>query len=308
MKRYFILLLLCCSVSSVYGKDLLTIHTYTSFVSPLYGPGTQLKEAFEKQNPDVEIKYIAIDTLPVLLNRLRLEGKRTKADLVLGLEDLVMDPILFEKTVPYASCCLAFTYDSEKIPQPPQSLEALIQSPHKIILQDPRTSITGFGFLVWMKKAYGEKATEKWKTLASHVLTFTKGWSDSALLFKKGEAPILLSYTTDALYHELTEGHPQFKAMVFPEGHLCSQIYAAKTKVTQNGALVDKFIAFLLTSEAQNLIVVKGWGYPVSGKIPESWLKSENYLPPPGAIPFTSEEVSTSSKKWLQEWIDGLIQ
>ena len=308
MKRYFILLLLGCSVSSVYGKDLITIHTYTSFISPLYGPGTQLKEIFEKQNPDIEIKYVATDTLPILLNRLRLEGKRTKADLVLGLEDLVMDPVLFEKTVPYASCCLAFTYDAQKIPQPPQSLEALIQSSHKIILQDPRTSVTGFGFLVWMKKVYGEKAPEKWKTLAAHVLTFTKGWSDSALLFKKGEAPILLSYTTDALYHELTEGHPQFKAMVFSEGHLCSQIYAAKIKVTQNSALADKFIAFLLTPEAQSLIAVKGWGYPVSGEIPDSWLKSENYLPPPGGIPFTPEEVSTSSKKWLQEWIDGLIK
>ncbi|MBL8676878.1 MAG: thiamine ABC transporter substrate-binding protein, partial [Alphaproteobacteria bacterium] len=205
-------------------------------------------------------------------------------------------------------CCLAFTYDSQKIPQPPQSLEALINSPHKIILQDPRTSITGFGFLVWMKKAYGENATEKWKTLAAHVLTFTKGWSDSALLFKKGEAPIVLSYTIDGLYHELTEGNPQFKAMVFPEGHLCSQIYAAKVKVTKNGALADKFIDFLLTPEAQNLIVVKGWGYPISGEMPDSWLKAENYLSPPAAIPFTSEEVAASSKGWLQEWIDGLIK
>lgn len=306
MKRYLLLLLLFCSPSSLYGKDTLTIYTHTTFVSPLYGPGSQLKEVFEKENPDVEVKFVAVDTLPLLLNRLRLEGKRTKADLVLGLEDLVLDPKLFESTTPFASHCLAFIYNSEKIPQPPHSLEELIQSPHKIILQDPRTSITGFGFLVWMKKVFGSKAQEKWKALASHVLTFTKGWSDSTILFNKGEAPILLSYSTDALYHELQDRKPKFKAMQFQEGHLCSSIYAVKTKTTKKGDLVDKFIAFLIAPKAQKIIVERGWVYPV-GDMPTAWVKAENYFVP-SSLPYTSEEIMESQKKWIQEWTEGLIR
>ena len=50
------------------------------------------------------------------------------------------------------SHCLGFVYDSRVLPNPPQTLEELIQSPHPVILQDPRMSITGLGFLIWMKK------------------------------------------------------------------------------------------------------------------------------------------------------------
>lgn len=308
MIRYLLLFVLLFSPFSLYGKEILTVHTYASFISPVAGPGPFLKEAFEKTCPACEIKFVAADTLPLLLNRLRLEGNRTTADVVVGLEDLVLDPVFFDTPVAYSSYCLAFIYDSEKISNPPHSLEELITSSHKVILQDPRTSITGFGGLVWMKKVYGEKAGEKWKALSSHVLTFTKGCSDSAALFKKGEAPIVLGYTTDALYHELKRGQPHIKALQFSDGHLCSHLYAAKTKVTKKGALADKFIKFLLTPEAQEIISTKGWGYPASGQMPEAWRKAENFFPLPPAIPYTFEEIKESQKEWIQEWIDGQIQ
>ncbi len=285
-------------------------------MSSSYGPGLPLKEIFEK-TCQCEIKYVVLDTVPLMMNRLSLEGKKTKADVLVGLEDLLLDMpnienlalghSLIEKIVPFASQCLAFIYDSQKIPNPPKTLDELIDSSHSILLQDPRTSITGLGFLVWMKKAYGDQVSQKWKTLASHVLTFTKGWTESHALFKRGEAPILCSYTTDALYNELAKGKPHFKALYFPEGHLCCHIYAGKLKTTQHAKLADQFLAFLLTTEAQYLIATHGWIYPI-GDMPDSWVKAKNYIPPPVWISFTPKEVADFKKIWIQEWIEGLIQ
>ncbi|MBP6952176.1 MAG: thiamine ABC transporter substrate-binding protein [Alphaproteobacteria bacterium] len=300
-------LLMIFSTSSLYGeKETLTVYTHTAFMSASYGPGLPLKEAFEK-TCNCEIKYVTLDTIPLAINRLNIEGEKTRADLVLGLENIGLDVSRIDKLVPYASHCLAFVYDSQKIPNPPQTLDDLVNSSYPIILQDPRTSITGFGFLVWMKKAYGDQAIEKWRTLASHVLTFTKGWTEAFALFKRGAAPIVFSYTADALYNELAKGNSHIKAIHFPEGHLCSPIFAGKIRTTSHSKLADQFMDFLLSQEAQSLIATHGWIYPVDNNIPEAWLKAKNYLPPPPWISYSPEEIMDSKKIWIQEWVNGLI-
>lgn len=316
MRKYFAALLLFFSVNPLYGKEILTVYTHAAFISSSYGPGGPLKEVFEK-TCDCTVQYVILDTVPLMMNRLALEGKKTKADVILGLEDmlldmpnienLVQDRSQIEKITPFASHCLAFVYDSEKIPNPPKTLDELINSSYPVILQDPRTSITGLGFLVWMKKAYGDKAIEKWEKLATHALTFTKGWSEGMALFRSGAAPILFSYTTDPLFSEIEEKKTYLKAMHFPEGHLCSHIYAGKMKTTSHGKLADQFLAFLLTPEAQYLIATHGWVYP-EGATPDIWLKTKNYLPKPVRIPFTPQEVAVSKEAWIQEWLEGMLQ
>ena len=69
---------------SAQAKDKLTVYTYDSFVSE-WGPGPKIKENFEKEC-DCEVDWIASDDGVALLNRLKLEGGNTKADIVLGLD------------------------------------------------------------------------------------------------------------------------------------------------------------------------------------------------------------------------------
>ena len=306
MLRYLLPILLFTSISSLYGKETLTVYTHAAFMSSSYGPGAHIKEAFEKTR-ECEIQYIVLDTIPLVINRVNFEGEQTKADVILGLEDIGLDVTYVDKLVPYASHCLAFVYDSQKIPHPPKTLDELINSSYPIILQDPRSSITGLGFLVWMKKIYGDEAPQKWKTLASHVLTFTKGWTEAYALFKQGVAPIVFSYTTDGLFNELEKGLPHLKALHFPEGHLCSNIYAGKIRTTQHTKLADQFLTFLLSPEAQYLIALHGWNYP-KGETPESWIKAKNYFPQPAWISYTSQNVKDSQKAWIQEWVEELIR
>ncbi|MGL4592847.1 MAG: thiamine ABC transporter substrate-binding protein, partial [Aestuariivirga sp.] len=66
------------------AKQTLTVYTYDSFVSE-WGPGARIKAAFET-DCDCSIDWVALGDGVAVLNRLKLEGAATKADVVLGLD------------------------------------------------------------------------------------------------------------------------------------------------------------------------------------------------------------------------------
>ena len=66
------------------AKETLTIYTYDSFISE-WGPGAKIKAAFEA-TCDCTIDWVGLGDGVATLNRLKLEGANTKADIVLGLD------------------------------------------------------------------------------------------------------------------------------------------------------------------------------------------------------------------------------
>ena len=183
--------------ANAFAADTLTVYTYSSFTAE-WGPGPKIKQAFEKEC-GCSLNLVSLEDGVAILNRLRLEGKHSKADLVLGLDDALISEAkqsgLFaphptnldgikvpggwqDKTfVPYDYGYFAFVYDKEKLKQPPKSLKELVERPDlKVIYQDPRTSTPGQGLMLWMKSVYGDKAPAAWAELAKKTVTVTKGW------------------------------------------------------------------------------------------------------------------------------------
>ena len=97
----------------------------------------------------------------------------------------------------------AFVYDETRLAEPPTSLADLVDAEDgpKIVIEDPRTSTPGLGLLLWMRDVYGDEAGDAWKKLAPKIVTVTQGWSEAYGLFLKGEADMVLSYTTSPAYH-----------------------------------------------------------------------------------------------------------
>ena len=215
LKKCLPLLLLC--TAPVFAKPVLTVYTYDSFAAD-WGPGPVVKKAFEA-DCNCELKLVALEDGVSLLNRLRMEGKNSKADVVLGLDNNLLDAAsktgLFAKSgvaadtvnvpggwnndtfVPFDYGYFAFVYDKNKLKNPPQSLKELVESDQnwRVIYQDPRTSTPGLGLLLWMQKVYGDDAPQAWQKLAKKTVTVTKGWSEAYGLFLKGESDLVLSYT-----------------------------------------------------------------------------------------------------------------
>jgi thiamine transport system substrate-binding protein len=307
------------------AKDTLTIYTYDSFVSE-WGPGTEVKQAFEK-TCSCTIEWVALGDGVAMLNRLKLEGKSTQADVVLGLDTSLtaeakatglftthgIDPALAKTPetwndpvfMPYDYAHFAVIYDSEKIQSPPKSLDELVHgdAAQKIILEDPRSSTPGLGFLLWMKAVYGEKAGEAWKAFQPRILTVTPGWSEAYGLFTKGEAPMVLSYTTSPAYHIIAENTTRYKAAYFTEGHYAQIEVAGVIEGSPEKALALKFLAFMMTPEFQDLIPTKNWMLP-AGETKAPLPDALRNLPQPSkTLLFTPEDVAAHRREWIDQWL-----
>lgn len=309
------------------GKTL-TIYTYESFVSE-WGPGPKIKEAFEK-TCDCAVNFVGVADGVALLTRLKLEGETSKADVVLGLDTNLVEEAkktgLFEAHgvdasavkvpggfsddvfLPYDYGHFAVIYDTETIKTPPTSLKELVEGDpaQKIVIQDPRTSTPGLGLLLWVRSVYGDKAPEAWAKLKDRVLTVTPGWSEAYGLFTKGEAPMVLSYTTSPAYHMVAEETDRYQAAEFSEGHYIQIEVAGLLKNAPEKELARQFLAFMLEPGFQDTIPTNNWMMPVaatSEPLPEAFGK---LVQPKTTFLMDPAEVAANRQAWIDEWLKAM--
>ena len=142
MKKLFLTTaaLIAFTLSAEAGETL-TVYTYESFISE-WGPGAKIKANFEK-TCDCTVNYVGLGDGVAMLNRVKLEGKNTEADIVLGLDTNLTaeaaatgffaehkqdaskantpipwtDPLF----LPFDYAHFAVIYDTEKLPTPPRA-------------------------------------------------------------------------------------------------------------------------------------------------------------------------------------------
>ncbi|HOX91978.1 MAG TPA: thiamine ABC transporter substrate-binding protein, partial [Spirochaetales bacterium] len=184
-----------------------------------------------------------------------------------GWETVSSDKVLDAQwhLTPYDWGAFAIIWDSDKLANPPASLEDLTKPEFakKLILMDPRTSTPGLGFLAWTKAMYGEQMADYWKRLAPSVLTMAPGWDMGYGLFTKGEAPLVLSYTTSPAYHAEYETGGRYKALIFAEGHPIQIEGVGILKGAPHRKAAEAFMDFILSDAFQDAIPLTNWMYPV---------------------------------------------
>jgi len=306
----------------------LTVYTYESFVSE-WGPGPKVAEAFEKACA-CKVNYVGVADGVELLTRLKLEGEATKADIVLGLDTNLISEAkatgLFaphgldvsaikvpgdfsdDVFIPYDYGHFAVIYDTQTIKTPPASLKELVEGDpsQKIVIEDPRTSTPGLGVLLWVKSVYGDEAGAAWAKLKDRILTVTPGWSEAYGLFTKGEAPMVLSYTTSPAYHMVAENTDRYQAAAFSEGHYIQIEVAGMIKTAKDPALARQFMAFVIGSQFQTIIPTTNWMMPVGAQdtpLPEAFGK---LVQPAKTFLMPSEEVASNRKAWIDEWLAAM--
>jgi thiamine transport system substrate-binding protein len=306
------------------AKDKLTVYTYESFTAD-WGPGPVVKKQFEAEC-GCDLAFVSVADGVALLNRVKLEGASTKADIVLGLDtNLTADAKatgLFaphgavtdvnvpggwsdDTFVPFDYGYFAVVYDTQKLKTPPKSLKELVEgSPdEKIVIQDPRTSTPGLGLLLWVRSVYGDKAPEAWAKLKARVLTVTPGWSEAYGLFTKGEAPMVLSYTTSPAYHIIAEKTERYQAASFEEGEYLQVEVAGITTTGAKNPLAAKFMAFMTGPKFQNAIPETNWMFPAGKTDAPLNPAFDRMVKPTKTLLFSSEQVAANRKAWVDEWL-----
>jgi len=314
--------LLLVTAPALAAKPVLTVYTYDSF-SADWGPGPAIKKAFEA-DCGCELKYVPLEDGVSLLNRLRMEGKNSPADVVVGLDNNLLQAAeqtgLFAKPaattaklaipggwnnstfVPYDYGYFAFVYNKDKLKNPPKSLDELVNSPQpwKIIYEDPRTSTPGLGLLLWVQKVYGDQAPQAWQKLAKKTVTVTKGWTEAYGLFLKGESDLVLSYTTSPAYHIIEEKKDNYAAANFSEGHYLQVEVAGQLAGSKQPQLAAKFMQFVTTAGFQNAIPGGNWMYPVvKTPLPAGY---DQLTVPAIALQYSAKTVAENRSKWVQAW------
>jgi thiamine transport system substrate-binding protein len=298
----------------------LVVYTYDSFTGKS-GLGPIVAKAFKKKT-GTEVKYISVGDSGQLLSRVQLDAERKKstANLILGLDQNLfprikeflepLDPTIdapfmkyidrefwiADTFVPFDYGILAFIADTKKLSPDdfPKTWKELQKGRFKksLLLEDPRTSSPGFGF-VWGSihavaasagevfppvstedvpvtgKKTREGFTEYWSNLKSQWLTLAPGWSQAYGMFTKGEAPLVWSYITSEAYHRLkgeVADRDRYRAVVFEDGNPVQVEGAALLHDAPGGAAMRKkalvFLDILTSDEIQRQIPETQWMMP----------------------------------------------
>ncbi len=304
----------------------LTVYTYDSFISD-WGPGPAVEKAFEARC-GCDLRFVGMGDGAAVLARLRLEGKRSPADVVLGLDTNLMAaaratglfaslphperhynlPIAWNDALfqPFDWGYFAFVYDRTRLETPPHNFRDLAASDLKIVIEDPRSSTPGLGLLLWVKKAYGDGAQDIWTGLADNIVTVTKGWSQAYGMFLHGEADMVLSYSTSPAYHLIAEKDDSKAAALFDEGHYMQIEVAAKLAASDTPDLADEFLDFMASDAFQSLIPTTNWMYPAL--MPKNGLPAayKTLIQPETALFYLPEQVPEVRKEALSEWLSAL--
>ncbi|MCG7628210.1 thiamine ABC transporter substrate binding subunit [Epibacterium sp. MM17-32] len=323
MKPLFVASALLAATAATADTPELVVYTYDSFVSE-WGPGPAVEQAFEA-TCGCDLKFVGAGDGAALLARIKLEGERSDADVVLGLDTnltaAAKDTGLFapisveadyalpvawndEVFAPYDWGYFAFVHNAAA--DAPTNFKALGESDAKIVIQDPRSSTPGLGLLMWVKAAYGDEAPAIWESLSDNIVTVTKGWSEAYGLFLEGEADMVLSYTTSPAYHLIAEEDDSKAAAVFDEGHYIQVEVAGKLAASDQPELADQFLQFMVSDGFQSIIPTTNWMYPAvtpANGLPAGF---ETLVNPQKALLLPEQVAADLRAKALDEWRTAL--
>lgn len=303
------------------------IHVYasSSFIAK-WGPGPALKDLFERQNL-FKIEYIESPDTNMTLQKISFEAENSTADVVMGMDQFdisrlgskiiwraVEKPsdlgfaselklvVQHKNFVPYDWAPLSFIKRQNTVLPEVLSLKDLLKPElkGKIALEDPRTSSPGLQFLVWIfENKNPEEAARYIRALAPQVHSYSASWSSAYGLFKSGQADLVYSYVTSPVYHKVEEKDDSYLA-IEPTEALPAQVeFAGIPASCKNCEAAQIFINFLLTPEAQKILMSKNYMFPVIDRVKEGTpfdaLKVYKTLP----IKFYEQN---KIEKWINTW------
>jgi thiamine transport system substrate-binding protein len=251
-------------------------------ILPTSFPLTKQKSKHAKVPQRRSIEWIPLSEAR-LYARLKLEGDETPADVVVGLAsdavpEIKASPFPAElrenlhfpfqwknrNFLPLYYGYLSILYNAKKISVPSQSLWELVdvKTDESLIFPDPHTSSTGFGFVAWLIESLPQANQSNWDILKTKVKATPASEDFANTFFHKGQASLIVSYTTSTLYHRQNK-EPYIKAILFPEGNPLHVFVAFKTLKAAQDSDADALLRILTLADIQTAIASKFWMYPV---------------------------------------------
>jgi thiamine transport system substrate-binding protein len=271
-------------------NNVLRIYTYSSF-SNSWGAGPELIRIFQEHS-GTQVDLIDVGDSRMILNRMRLEGKRLAADLIVGLDQYAVEeaqslnnfetltdviqkvrwnPKLPEEArakdsfIPFDWAPLSYVYRvSEK--QGPTSISDLKLPAWKQswVAIDPGTSTVGYQWIAWVAGIFGTAHVKaELQALRPSIKTVAPSWSGAYGLFQKKNADLAFSQITSVIYHRVEEKNEDFQWARLKEPHPYQVEFAGIPRTCVACKEAYDFVDFLVSPEAQTVLMKKNYMLPV---------------------------------------------
>jgi thiamine transport system substrate-binding protein len=205
----------------------------------------------------------------------------------------------------------------------PTKLEDLTKPEWKgmLVVENPATSSPGLAFMLATIAQFGTSGSytwlDYWKDLRANDLLVSDSWNDAYYTHfsgssGKGPRPLVVSYATSPAA-ELVFSEADPKPAEPPTGNLLAgsflQVeFAGILKGTQQRALAERLIDFMLSKRFQEDVPLQMFVYPVlpDAALPDVFAKFAQVPEQPLSVP--PEQIDQNRELWLDAWTKTVLR
>ena len=228
-----------------------------------------------------------------------------------------LDPQYRALPVDFGDVCINYdkAWFAEKSLPVPQNLDDLLKPEYNglLVVENPATSSPGLAFLLATISKYGEDGyLDYWTALKANGVSVVDGWETAyytnfSASSGKGPQPMVVSYASSPAAEVIYASEPLTEAPTASilEGCYRQIEFVGILKGTQNRALAEKFVDYMLSPEFQSDLPLNMFVYPVNpaAGLPEEFTKyAQTALQPSSLDPAANREA------WIQAWTETVIR
>jgi thiamine transport system substrate-binding protein len=330
----FLILLSACAPAQAHT---LTVMTHNSFAV-----SEDVVKAFEDAN-DVKVAFLQGGDAGAMLNQAILTKDAPLADVLFGVDNTflsrALDADIFEsysspmlsqvspefvldtshRTLPvdYGDVCINYdrAYFSESNLPVPQSFEDLLKPEYNglLVVENPSTSSPGLAFMLATRSYFGDGFLEYWESLKANGVVVVDGWETAyytnfSASSGRGPQPMVVSYASSPAAEVFFASEPLTESptvSIVAPGMCFRQIeFVGILKGTQNRALAEKFVDFMLDVQFQEDMPFNMFVYPVNvnAELPEVFVEHAQVASQAASI--TYEEIAANRDAWIEAWVE----
>ncbi len=319
----------------------LTVMTHDSFAV-----SKDVVKAFEQAN-NAKLVFLQSGDAGAMLNKAILTKDAPLADVLFGVDNTFLSRALeadiFEPydspalqdfssdfkldtsnralPVDYGDVCVNYdkAYFAEKNLPVPQSLEDLTKPEYKglLVTENPATSSTGLAFMLGTIAHYGDSFTDYWRALKENGLVVVDGWETAyytnfSASSGKGPQPMVVSYGTspaaEVIFAEKPVDDAPTASILGPDTCFRQIEFVGILKGTQQRALAEKFVDFMLSKQFQEDMPTQMFVYPVNPKavLPDAFVKYSQA--PKQTATLAPDVIAGKRDVWIQAWTDVVMK
>ena len=188
----------------------------------------------------------------------------------------------------------------------PETFDDLTSDPleNSLLVPNPQNSETGLEFLSWTISQFGEDDyLDYWSDLTENGATILKDWSAAYSAYSEGEAPIVVSFSTDQVYADRYDQNMQKHQVGFPDNQGYAYVEGvAPFAGTDKMDLAETFVDFILKPDVQAEIAQRNVGLPSvsNATLPADY--DDLVYTPDQVVSHSYDELKGNMEPWLDEW------